>query len=316
MPPPRPGISAYAEPPPIAQERTITPRPPVRADASTTPPGELPLPPSDEPKEYAEWLASQPRGIRARIAATCRAKPLSYQHVCGGIGPLHIPYAPMPRARAWQEGDPKSVFASYEDWNASLSRQQLRYIDRECQGGEDRPSSDLCGDNTPLVVAFEGQPIVFTRGGTFAFQPGAPTASDFPTATTPWIALDRNHDGVIDSGAELFGSDTVLPGGTTAANGFYALAALDDNHDGTIDARDPAFASLVLWADRDGDRTSAPDELTPLSASIVSISLANTLDPRCDARHNCEGERAMFTWRDASGARHDGAVVDVYLPRR
>jgi hypothetical protein len=167
---------------------------------------------------------------------------------------------------------------------------------------------------TPLVVAFSDEPVTFTRGGAFAFSPGTPVASDWPTATTPWIAMDHDGDGAITSGAELFGSSTVLPDGRTAINGFEALAVLDANHDGVIDARDPAFASLLLWSDRDGDRKSSPDELVPLASRVVSISLADRVEARCDPRGNCERERAAVRWRDEHGATHVGSVVDVYLP--
>jgi hypothetical protein len=64
-----------------------------------------------------------------------------------------------------------------------------------------------------------------------------------------------------------------------------------------------------LWSGRDGDA------LAPLSRSIVSISLANRTEPRCDARGNCEGQRASITWRDTTGV-HTGTVIDVYLPAR
>jgi len=37
------------------------------------------------------------------------------------------------------------------------------------------------------------------------------------------------------------------------------------------------------------------------------------VDPRCDARGNCEVERATFRFRDAAGREHTGAVVDVHL---
>jgi hypothetical protein len=180
--------------------------------------------------------------------------------------------------------------------------------------GESSPSNDLCGDNTPLVVAFDDQRVELTTGGRFAFRPGSPTATDWPTAVTPWIALDRDGDGRITSGAELFGSDTVLPSGAHASNGFEALAALDGNHDGRIDAADPTFAALVLWSDRNADQRSTPDELSPLSDQIVSISLANRRDVHCDARDNCEGERAAFVNRADSS--RSGSVIDVYLPRR
>jgi hypothetical protein len=172
---------------------------------------------------------------------------------------------------------------------------------------------------TPLVVAFESQPIEFTAATgreSFAFVPGEPMSSDWPTASTPWIARDLDGDGAITSGAELFGSSTVLAGGGTARNGFAALAALDANGDGAIDKRDPAFAELVLWSDRNGDHRSSADELRPLSSVVTSIPLAYTLDPRCTDRGACEGERGTLRWKDTTGAERTGAVVDVYLPRR
>jgi hypothetical protein len=171
---------------------------------------------------------------------------------------------------------------------------------------------------TPLVVAFDGQPIDFTPAShdPFAFVPGEPAATDWPSAVTPWIALDLDGDGAITSGAELFGSSTVLANGARAPNGFAALAALDANGDGILDARDPMFSHLVLWSDRNGDHRSTPDELTPLGSTVTSISLAFSVDPRCNQRDDCEGERATLRWRDAFGADHVGAVVDVYVPRR
>jgi len=170
---------------------------------------------------------------------------------------------------------------------------------------------------TPLVVAFEGQPVDFVQGSRdpFAFVPGEPAASDWPSDVTPWIALDLDGDGAITSGAELFGSSTVLATGGRAPNGFAALAALDTNGDGTLDARDPMFSRLVLWSDRNGDHKSSPDELRPLAATVTSISLAFSLDARCNERDDCEGERGTLRWRDAAG-EHAGAVVDVYLPSR
>jgi hypothetical protein len=316
--PPKPAISTSIEPVQIAPaepEPAPAPRPKPTVRPAT---GPLPVPGTVVPAEYRVWLRGLSKPEQQQIASYCRKHRQDFQESCGGIGPLHIPYPPFPRARMKRadDGRPSSLFASSEEWSASLTGAQRSYIDRECPGGEDQPSSDLCGDNTPLVVAFDGQPVQFTSGGAFAFQPGHTVATDWPTATTPWIALDRNGNGSIDAGTELFGTDTVLPGGANAVNGFVALAALDANGDGMIDARDPMFSALVLWTDSDGDQRSAPGELTLLASRIVSISLAASLDARCDARGNCEGERAVLTWRDGSGAQRTGAVVDVYLPRR
>lgn len=169
--------------------------------------------------------------------------------------------------------------------------------------------------DTPLVVAFDDRPVEFeTTGATFAFQPGTPVHTDWPSAATPWIALDRDGDGAITSGAELFGDATVLPDGRTASNGFAALAPLDANHDGIVDRHDPMFARLVLWTDRDGDRQSSASELRPLSEIVIAIPLGHEVVGRCRGG-NCEGERAAIRWRDGHHER-TGAVIDVYLRRR
>ena len=196
---------------------------------------------------------------------------------------------------------------------ASLSTGDRARVASYCERAFTPPSCE-----TPLVVAFDSQPIEFVPAATarFAFVPGAPAATDWPSAATPWIALDLDGDGSITSGAELFGSSTVLPGGSRATNGFAALAVLDANGDGVLDARDPMFAKLVLWSDRDGDHRSSPDELRPLSSVVTQIPLAFTRDPRCNDSGDCEGERGALHWRDAAGADHAGAVVDVYIPSK
>jgi hypothetical protein len=157
---------------------------------------------------------------------------------------------------------------------------------------------------TPLVVAFENEPIAYLPAThRFAFR-GEPLATDWPTATTPWIAIDRDGDGAITSGFELFGD-------ATAKNGFAALDALDANGDGVIDRADPEFAKLLLWSDGNGDRKSTPDELRPLASAVVAIPLAHRLDPRC-VDGNCEGERGVA---QLVGGR-TGAVIDIYLAER
>lgn len=170
--------------------------------------------------------------------------------------------------------------------------------------------------STPLVLSFDGAPVAFTSAAGGAFDlvaDGQCHGSDWPSAATPWLALDRDGNGVIDDGGELFGSAVRLANGQRAKNGFEALRELDQNHDGVFDAEDEAFARVVVWTDRDGDRRSTPRELTSLAAAGVrSIRLDDRAEPRCDARGNCEGERASFT--TTAGAR--GTVIDVYLATR
>jgi hypothetical protein len=185
-------------------------------------------------------------------------------------------------------------------------------IDAECVDGE-----WVCG-KTPLVVSFDAaeprmsslSPVEFDLDGL-----GARMTTDWPSAETPWLAIDRDGDGHIGDGRELFGSGTALSSGGRARHGFEALAELDHDGNGVVDASDPDFASLALWADRDGDRFTDAGELSDASSGerrLVAIELGYRVDRRCDARGNCGIERAAFRWADAAG-EHVGEVVDIHL---
>jgi hypothetical protein len=168
---------------------------------------------------------------------------------------------------------------------------------------------------TPLVLSFGGQRVRFTSSSTsFAFTPGAPVSSDWVAPETPWLVRDVNGNGRVDDGSELFGSNTRLPDGRVAKDGFEALAALDENHDGVVDAKDPAFSRLLLWRDVNGDKRSSPDELETLSAAGVRALSIRTVDvTRCDTTGNCERGRSAFSFTDATGRAANGAVIDVWL---
>lgn len=170
---------------------------------------------------------------------------------------------------------------------------------------------------TPLVLSFDGAPIQMEPAPAATFDisdAGRCLTTDWPTAVTPWLAMDRDGDGAIESGRELFGSGTRLESGRRAPNGFTALTELDDNGDGRIDATDAAFKDLVLWADEDADKRSTWFELQPLSArGILSIELDYEIDRQCDDRGNCAVERASFKFIDRGGEVRDGEVVDMHL---
>jgi len=168
---------------------------------------------------------------------------------------------------------------------------------------------------TPLVLSFDRAPVQFAASAySFDLTGTMSAATDWPTAETPWLALDRDGNGVIDGGAELFGSATVLAGGERAENGFIALRELDSNGDGRITPADAAWSKLLLWSDRDADRASAAAELASVSSrKLLSIELGYTQSPRCDGRGNCEIERATFRYLDDAGVERAGDVIDVHL---
>lgn len=86
-----------------------------------------------------------------------------------------------------------------------------------------------------------------------------------------FLAMDRNGNGTIDNGAELFGNFTPLRSGALAANGFVALAELDDDGSGAIDSRDAVWSRLLLWTDRNHDGFSSASELQQITSSPVTM---------------------------------------------
>jgi hypothetical protein len=269
----------------------------------------IPSPPSQQRKAYLAWRKKLPKKQARKLDRFCRNEGAgTYYEVCNGIGPYAISKPPsrMPMRRMPGKPDPQLGMQSHEQWQASLSPVQSRYYENYCKGGDESTGfSELCG-GTPIVLAFGSERVQYAAG----------TGIDWPTATTPWLARDLDGDGAVTSGAELFGSDTVLATGALARHGFEPLVELDANHDSVLDRNDPAFATLLVWADTNSDRQSSPNELTKLSDRVVEISLGYRRDAHCDLRGNCEGERSSMTWRDATGALQTGSAIDVYLRNR
>ncbi|HEV2722884.1 MAG TPA: bacteriocin fulvocin C-related protein [Thermoanaerobaculia bacterium] len=141
-------------------------------------------------------------------------------------------------------------------------------------------SADWVSGCSPIVINFENgsyrltganDPVMFDISGT-----GHPVRIGWtkPGADEAFLALDRDHDEKITSGVELFGTTTPLADGSSAGNGFKALAQYDDNHDGVIDEQDAIWFQLLLWRDLNHDGISQPSELTPVAmSSLKSISL-------------------------------------------
>lgn len=105
------------------------------------------------------------------------------------------------------------------------------------------------------------------------------------------LVLDRNGNGTIETGGELFGNHTLQPE-TDDPNGFVALAVFDrfdegGNGDGWISAEDAVYAQLQVWVDENHDGVSQARELTSLEASgIAAVRLEYHLSKRRDRHGN------------------------------
>ncbi|ADX45958.1 putative rtx family calcium-binding cytotoxins and bacteriocins protein [Paracidovorax avenae ATCC 19860] len=124
---------------------------------------------------------------------------------------------------------------------------------------------DLDGDGIEAVGIDPTRPILFDHDGD-----GTRNATGWIKGDDGIVVLDRNGNGLIDSGRELFGDQTLREGaqagqGMFYANGYEALAGQDGNGDGVIDAADTAYGQLRIWKDVNQDGISQVGELHTLS---------------------------------------------------
>ena len=161
-------------------------------------------------------------------------------------------------------------------------------IDVEGEGfhltsAEDGVVFDIRGDGHPIRIAW--------------------TATGFHNG---FLVLDRNGDGIINDGTELFGNFTQQDP-SAHPNGFLALAEFDKpqnggNEDGIIDEHDAVFPKLRIWIDANHDGISQPDELHTLQELGI---FALSLDYNESRRRDDFGNEFRYKARVNPGPRRD-----------
>jgi hypothetical protein len=177
-----------------------------------------------------------------------------------------------------------------------------------------------CAVNDPLIISVDDASYRLTdRSGGVEFDLGAKGVQ----IQVPWtlgssddafLVLDRDGNGMIDDGTELFGD--VTPQHQTAnPNGFEALALYDDtltggNEDGRIDSADEIFSRLQLWTDRNHNGVSESTELEYLAESEVEwIGLSYRQSDRVDRY----GNEFRYRGRAGLGGGRKRVIWNVFL---
>jgi hypothetical protein len=134
-----------------------------------------------------------------------------------------------------------------------------------------------------------------------------------------FLVFDRDGNGMIDSGRELFGNATLLASGAPASNGYEALLEFDEsplggNGDSLITPADSVWELLQVWTDLDHDGVSDPGELESLAAAgVAELDTKYKRSNRSDQHGNLFRFRSKAMIANATGRPRPSTTYDVFF---
>jgi hypothetical protein len=183
------------------------------------------------------------------------------------------------------------------DFRLVMQRDLVQSSRAEIQAGDAVKKVD------PIALSLTGRPVALseTRTGFDINSDGTAEQVALPAAGTYFLALDRNGNGKIDAGNELFGPAT--------GNGFAEMRALDTDGNGWIDEGDAAYATLRLWSDPQAGAVGLAD--TGVGALYVGASTATQFDLRSGSNETLGQVRSSSVYLTEAGKPGMLAQVDL-----
>ena len=183
------------------------------------------------------------------------------------------------------------------DFGLAMHRELTQTSTTDIQAGDAVKKVD------PIAINLSGGPVALssTRSAFDLNSDGTTEQVALPADGTYFLALDRNGNGTIDNGGELFGP--------TTGHGFTELKSLDGDGNGWIDEADAAYASLKLWAGPDGGQKSLAE--AGVGALYVGRSASTQFDLRNGANETLGQIVSSSIYLDEGGK--PGAMQQVDL---
>ncbi len=166
----------------------------------------------------------------------------------------------------------------------------------------DLSANEMAKMMDPLVLNFHGPLALSENRFNFDLNGDGEKESLAKLASqSAYLALDKNGDGIINDGSELFGAIT--------GNGFAELAVYDDDGNGFIDSADAVFNKLQLFT----PGVEKTQSIT--SKGVEALYLGSTATPHSftDSKGQTQGQLRSSSFFIADDGAHSFQQIDLVV---